>query len=140
MRYQMLGGVSRNGEARAELGEGRIEEWLTRWGRTAEAVLRAPMATAVLSARGTSAREEELMGANGSRERGGRGRALLVADQGASKSPHARHVATELCRLTTVARRGRQHVWTCRWRGEGGDAWAGWAGFGQRAKSEAAAC
>jgi len=29
VRYQVLGGVSHNGEARAELGEGGIEEWLT---------------------------------------------------------------------------------------------------------------
>ena len=59
MRYQALGGMSRNGEARAELGEGRIDEWLMRWGRTAEAELGAPMATAVLCARGARARERE---------------------------------------------------------------------------------
>jgi len=58
-RYQALGGVFRNGEARADLGEGRIEEWLTRWGRTVEAELGAPMATAVLCARGARARERE---------------------------------------------------------------------------------
>jgi len=59
VRYQTLGGVFRNGEARAELGEGRTEEWLTRWGRTAEAELGAPMATAVPCARRAWARERE---------------------------------------------------------------------------------
>ena len=59
MRYQALGGVSRNGEARAELGEGRIEEWLTCWGRTAEAELGAPMATAVFYSRGARATKRE---------------------------------------------------------------------------------
>ena len=128
MRYQMLGGVSRNGEARAELGEGRIEEWLTRWGRTAEAELGAPMATAVLCARGARAREEELAGANGSGDGGGCGQALLVAAQGASKPPHARHAAAELCRLATAARRGRPRAWMRRWRGRGEGVSAGGLG------------
>ena len=76
-------------------------------------------------------RERERRDANGSGDEGGRGRALLVADQGASRLPHARHAAAELCWRATAARRG------C---GEGGRERAGWAGFGQRARSEAAAC
>ena len=37
------------------------------------------------------AREDGLVGANGNEDGGGRGRVLLVADQGASRLPHARH-------------------------------------------------
>jgi len=57
MRYQALGGVSRNGEAIAELGEGGIEEWRARRGRTARAELGAPMATMVRCAHRADARE-----------------------------------------------------------------------------------
>jgi len=38
-------------------------------------------------------RERERRGANGSGDESGRGRALLVADQGASRLPHALHAA-----------------------------------------------
>jgi len=65
---------------------------------------RAPMAMAVLCACGARARERELTGANGSKGGGGRGRALLVADQGASRRSHARHAAAEFCGLATAAR------------------------------------
>ena len=72
---------------------------------------------------GERAREEEVVGANGSGDGGDRDRALLVAEQGASKPSHARHAAAELCRLATAARRGRPHAWTRREheRGEGGE-------------------
>ena len=87
-------------------------------------------------------REREWTSASGSGGEDRRGRAHLVAGHGASKSPHARHAAAERCRRAMASRRGRPRVWTRRWRGrgEGGDARAGWAGFGQRARSEAAAC
>ena len=62
-------------------------------------------------------REEEQAGANGSGDGDGHGRALLVADQGVSKPPQARHTAAELCRLATAARHGRPRAWTRRWRG-----------------------
>jgi len=60
---------------------------------------------------------------SGSGGEGGRGRAHLVANQGASKPPHARHAAAELCQLATAARRGRPRAWTRRGRerGEGGE-------------------
>jgi len=119
VRYQALGGVFRNDEARAELGEGRIEEWLTHWGRTVEAELGAPMATTVLCMRGARARGRESEGANGSRGEGGRGRAHLVADQGTSKSPHARHAVAKRCRHAMALRRGHPRAWTRRWRGRG---------------------
>ena len=72
-------------------------------------------------------REREQRGASGSGDGGGRGWAHLVADQGASKRPHARHAAAELCRLATAARRGRPRAWTRRGRErvEGGSAGAG---------------
>ena len=60
--------------------------------------------------KGERAREEVLTGANGSGGGGGRGRALLVADQGASRSTHARHAAAELCRFATAARCDRPRV------------------------------
>jgi len=65
------------------------------------------MAMAVLYARGAGVREREWTSANGSGGEGERDRGLLVADQGVSTPAHARHVATELCRLATAARRGR---------------------------------
>jgi len=52
VHYQVLGGVSRNSEARAELGERGIDEWLARLGGTAGAELGAQMATVVLCAHG----------------------------------------------------------------------------------------
>jgi len=65
---------------------------------------------------------------NGSGGSGGRGRALLVADQGASRLPHARYAAARLCRRATAARRGRPRARARRgrWRGDGGE--RGWAG------------
>jgi len=63
---------------------------------------------------GERAREEGLAGANGSEYGGGRGRALLVADQGASRLPHARHAAAKLCRRAMAARRGRLRAFTAR--------------------------
>jgi len=78
---------------------------------------------------GERVREGELAGTNGCEGGGGRGRALLVADQGASKRPHARHAAAELCRLATAARRGRPRADTtrapARARGRGERGWAG---------------
>ena len=68
------------------------------------------------------AREDRLAGANGSEDGGGRGRALLVADQGASRLPHARHAAAELCRLATAAQRGHPRADTVRARARG---WGG---------------
>jgi len=59
-------------------------------------------------ARASGGREREWRSANGSGGSGGRGRALLVADQGASRLPHARHVAATLCR------RGRPRAGTAR--------------------------
>ena len=72
---------------------------------------------------GERAREEELAGANGSEDRGERDRALLVADEGASKPSHACHAAAELCGLATAALRGRPRAWTRRGceRGVGGE-------------------
>jgi len=37
-----------------------------------------------------------------------------VADQGASRLPHARHAVAELCRLATAARHGRPRADTAR--------------------------
>jgi len=54
------------------------------------------------------------MSANGSGGSSERGRALLVADQGASRLPHARHAAARLCRRATAARRGRPRAGTAR--------------------------
>ena len=65
--------------------------------------------------------DEKLAGANGSGDGGGRGRAHLVANQGASRLPHARHEAAELCRLATAARRGCPRAWMRCGRGEGGE-------------------
>jgi len=70
-------------------------------------------------ARASEGREREWRSANGSGGGGGRGRALLVADQGASKLPHAGHAAAELCRRATAARRGRPRAGTARARGRG---------------------
>ena len=83
-------------------------------------------------------RERERRGANGSGDTGGRCRVLLVADRGASRLPHARHAAAELCRRATAAQRGRPRAGTARARGRG-RARTGWAGFGKWARSEAAA-
>jgi len=52
-------------------------------------------------------RERKWRSANGSGGSGGRDRGLLVADQGVSTLPHARHAAARLCRRATAARRGR---------------------------------
>ena len=91
-------GENGRGEARSSNGDGGA---LRTWGESERV------------------REEELAGANGSGDGGRRGRAHLVADQGASKSPHARHAATELCWRATASRRGRPRAWTRRWRGRG---------------------
>jgi len=64
-------------------------------------------------------REREQRGASGSGDRGGRDRALLVADQGASKPSHARHTVAELCRLATAAQRGRPRADAVRARARG---------------------
>ena len=130
--HRTLGRVFRNSGARAELGGERIEEWRTHLGGTAEAEL------GLQWQRRRSARAERgLRGANGSEGGGGRGRALLVADRDASTLPHARHAAARLCRRATAARHGRP-------RGDPGAgkgrARACQAGFGQRARIEAAAC
>ena len=92
---------------------------------------------------GDRARERGLRGANGSEGGGGRGRALLVADRDTSTLPHARHVAARLCRRATAARCGlpRANASAGTSAGAGkGRVRAGRAGFGQRARSEAAAC
>ena len=83
---------------------------------------------------GERERERELSGAN---ERGGRGRGLLVVDQGASKASHGRHVEAATCRLATAAR--RDHRARARARGGRRGERVGWADFGHWARSEAAA-
>jgi hypothetical protein len=90
---------------------------------------------------GERARERELRGANGSGGGGERDRGALVADRGASSLPHARHAAAESCRRATASRRGRPRADAGASAGKGeGRARAGRAGFGQWARSEAAAC
>ena len=125
----------------------RSRWWSRRRGRSAELAGReAPnVATMVRSGAAAAARERERgrererRGANGSGDEGGRGRALLESDRGASRLPHARHTAVELCRRATAARRGPPRASMARaW--ARGRARAGWAGFGQWARSEAAAC
>jgi len=105
--HQTLESVSRNGGARAELGGERIGELCTRWGRTVEAELGLQWRRR-RSARTEREREGERGRASGRNWQRGRRRALLVADQGASRLPHARHAAAELCQLVTAARRGRE--------------------------------
>jgi len=67
---------------------------------------------AAAAARASGGREREWRSANGSGGNDGRGRALLVADQGASGLPHARHAAARLCRRATTAPRGRSRAGT----------------------------
>jgi len=137
MRYQTLGSVFRNGEARAELEEGRIGEWRTRWGERPRRSSGSNGDDGALRARseGERASGEELAGANGSGDGGGRVRALLVADQGASKPSHARHAAAKLYRPATVARRGRPRADAAQARARGRRrAWHGEAGHASLAR------
>jgi hypothetical protein len=86
-------------------------------------------------------RERAVEGANGSGGFGERVQGLLVADQGVSTPSHARHAAAESCRRATASRRGRPRADAGASAGKGeGRARAGRAGFGQWARSEAAAC
>jgi len=133
--------VFRDGGARAKLGEDESENGARAGGERSRRSSGSNGDGGALRtwSEGERVREGGLAGANGSEGGGGRGRALLVADQGASRRPHTRHAAAELCRLATAARP------PARGHGAGasagkGRARAGWAGFGQRARSEATAC
>ena len=77
------------------------------------------------SARTERGRESEREGADGRKWQWRRRRALLVADQGASRSSHARHAAAEFCRHATAARRGHPSAWTRALVRGGGDALVG---------------
>jgi len=105
--------VVADGREEAGAGEEKSSERRRQWRATEQLLLRA----------GERERERERRSASGSGGEGGRDRAHLVADQGASKPSHARHVTAELCRRATASRRGRPHAWTRRWRrrGEGGE-------------------
>ena len=138
--YQVLRGVARNGKARAKLEEGnrRMAHALRRNGRSGARSCNGDGGALCARSGGERARVDEREwqrrgrrarpGAPGGRP--GRVHPGACAPRGDRALP-ACHGGT--ARPAVARGRGR-------WCGEGKGALLGWAGFGQRARSEAAAC
>jgi len=143
--YRTLGSAFRNDGARAERGGERIGKWRTRWGRTVEEELGLQWRRR-RSARAERGRESERGRAGGRKWLRGRRRARQGAPSGRPGRVQATACSPHGSRALPARHDGAARP-SARVHGAGasagtgkGRARAGWAGFGQRAKSEAAAC